>query len=146
MSVLKKVFSRSLKVTRSFLKGNKEIELKPNSARLKKVARGVDRIVEPLQLQQTDNLNFMIREKTQVLLQCEREFDRQIPSYKLRDLKSIQDIINYFAAPIAKVYASGLPNLEESITQTKSISNIKIYEGSSPPNPEYEKKHYQRIY
>ena len=146
MSVLKRVFDKSLRVTKSFLKSNKKLELKPSSVRLKKVAGVIDGIAKPFQLAEGVNLNFMITEKTKILLHCEKEFNREIPSYKLRDMKTLKDIINYFATPIAKVYVSGLPNLENNITEKTGISNIKIYEDIPLPNPDYEKKFHLRVY
>ena len=146
MSLLKRVLDKSLRATKSLLKGKKEIELIPNSAHLKNVTGLVNGIAKPFQLTQGENLNFMIKEKAEILLQCEKEFARDIPSYKLRDLKTIQDTIIYFATPIRKVYVSGLPNLEENITAKSGIPNIKIYEESAPPNPNNAKKSHLRIY
>ncbi|KAI6645729.1 polyprotein [Oopsacas minuta] len=133
MSLLKQALDRGVKATKSFLRGSKDLELKPNLVQMEKITRIVNRMAKTYKLTQSDNLNHMISTKTSILIECEKEFNREVPSYKLRDMKTLHDIITYFSTPIPKKYASGLPNLEEDIVAKSGIGNIRIYEDSAPP-------------
>ena len=109
-----------------------------------KITKIINRLSRSYKLTQDDNLNFMIQTKASLLLKCEREFQRDIPNHKLRDMRTVNDVITYYSTPVLKSYHSGLSKLEETMTVSPGIANIKIYEDEAPP-VEFRKKNL-RIY
>lgn len=100
---------------------------------VEKIAKIVSQLAKSYKLTQSDNLNFMIGTKASLLLKCEKEFQRDIPNHKLREMKTLDDVITYYSTPVLKTYHSGLPSLEEGMTASPQIANIKIYEDVAPP-------------
>ena len=98
-----------------------------------KIAKTINRLAKSYKLSQNDNLNFMIGTKASLLLKCEKEFQRDIPNHKLRDMKTLDDVITYYSTPVLKSYQSGLAKLEETMIASPGIANIKIYEDEAPP-------------
>ena len=113
----------------------KELKLRLQSDTSTEVEKAVAKFATKQGITDKYQLNHSLDDKAKLLRRCEEHFKREIPSYQLRYIRNLEDIVKFYLSPIPKDYPSALPNLEQAIIDKAAPATIRICPDVPRPNP-----------